>query len=103
MELDAISGAALEDSVFDLNDDGIIDANDFPDGVNPGSSTEIPPTLAPPTILDTTGDDEYKLTSGLSGEVTTTQEAGGGSFTGRQSWFDCGNDEQRVAAVERHR
>ncbi len=31
MELDAVSGARLENSVFDYNDDGIIDSSDYVD------------------------------------------------------------------------
>lgn len=90
MELDAISGARLENSVFDYNNDGVIDADDFADyagGQIPGSGIYIPATLASPAVIG--ADDasmEYKLTSGISGEVTTTKEATGSIFVGRQSW-----------------
>lgn len=90
MEVDAINGGRLENSVFDLNDDGIIDAQDFV-GYNstqmPASGIFIPGTLASPSVLS--ADDasvEYKLTSGISGEVTTTKESTGGMTVGRQSW-----------------
>lgn len=90
MELDAVTGARLENSVFDLNSDGVIDANDFVDyGGNqiPGSGIFIPATLASPAVI--TADDaseEFKLTSGMSGTVTSTRESTGGIFIGRQSW-----------------
>jgi len=90
MELDAVSGTRLENSVFDLNDDGIIDADDFVlysgDDV-PGSGIYIPATLASPAVISAAdASQEYKLTSGISGDVTTTQESTGGTTVGRQSW-----------------
>ena len=90
MEVDAINGGRLENSVFDLNDDGIIDASDFVGYGStqvPASGIFIPGTLASPSVLS--ADDasvEYKLTSGISGEVTTTKESTGGLTVGRQSW-----------------
>jgi len=90
MEIDAVSGARLENSVFDFNNDGVIDADDFVTygGTQvPGSGIYIPATLASPAVI--TADDasqEYKLTSGISGEITTTLEATGAITVGRQSW-----------------
>ncbi len=90
MEVDAVSGARLENSVFDLNNDGVIDANDFVDyGGNsiPGSGIFIPATLASPAVISADdASEEFKLTSGMSGQVTSTRESTGGIFVGRQSW-----------------
>ncbi|MFQ5660923.1 MAG: pilus assembly protein [Gammaproteobacteria bacterium] len=90
MEVDAINGGRLENSVFDLNKDNIIDANDFVGYNNtqiPGSGVFIPGTLASPSVLSAAdASEEYKLTSGISGKVTTTKESTGGLTVGRQSW-----------------
>ncbi|MDX1519768.1 MAG: PilC/PilY family type IV pilus protein, partial [Gammaproteobacteria bacterium] len=58
MELDAVSGARLENSVFDFNNDGVIDADDFVTyggSQVPGSGIYIPATLASPAVI--TADD----------------------------------------------
>ncbi|HLB30359.1 MAG TPA: hypothetical protein VJN91_02410, partial [Gammaproteobacteria bacterium] len=90
MEIDAVNGSRLENSVFDLNDDGVIDAEDFVDyqgTLVPGSGIFIPATLASPAVISAEdASKEFKLTSGISGTITTTQEATGGITVGRQSW-----------------
>jgi type IV pilus assembly protein PilY1 len=90
MEVDAVNGARLENSVFDLNNDSVIDAEDFVDleGIAvPGSGIFIPATLASPAVISAEdASKEFKLTSGISGTITTTQEATGGITVGRQSW-----------------
>jgi len=90
MELDAVSGARLENSVFDVNDDGVIDSNDFASYSGnqvPGSGIFIPASLASPAVVSAEDASvEFKLSSGMSGEVTTTRESTGSIFTGRQSW-----------------
>lgn len=91
MELDAVSGARLENSVFDYNDDGIIDASDYVDDGSgnsvPGSGIFIPPTIASPAVISAEdASKEYKQTSGIETDITTTQESTTGASVGRQSW-----------------
>jgi len=90
MELDAISGARLENSVFDYNQDGVIDADDFVDesgNLIPGSGIFIPATLASPAVISAEdASAEFKQTSGIDTTVTTTMETTGGLTVGRQSW-----------------
>ncbi len=90
MEIDALSGSRLGQSVFDVNGDGLIDANDFANFNGdslPVSGIYIPPTLGVPAIISAAGADyEFKLTSGTGGQINTIQESTGSSFVGRQSW-----------------
>jgi type IV pilus assembly protein PilY1 len=88
-ELDAISGARLTYSVFDVNGDGLIDDGDFvqlADGtkVSVGGKgfNEI---IKTPGIVGA-GEREYKYTSGSSGTLGVTAEAGDPAPVGRQSW-----------------
>ncbi|MCG8448765.1 MAG: hypothetical protein MI725_04175, partial [Pirellulales bacterium] len=90
MELDAVNGARLQNSVFDFNNDGVIDAGDllaYGGSSVPGSGIFIPATLASPAVISASDASmEYKQTSGLDTSVTTTMEATGGITVGRQSW-----------------
>ena len=90
MELDALSGARLGASVFDVNDDGFIDANDlvyFNGNYEVGSGISIGGTLGAPVVVSAPdGGSEYKYTSGTDGVITTTQESTGATEVGRQSW-----------------
>ena len=91
MEFDALTGARLDFSVFDLNNDGSFDALEYvtlPDGTQvPVSGKVLPLTLAPPAVVsDQEGTTEYKITSGLEGSLDTTSELGSGTTLGRQSW-----------------
>lgn len=83
MELDALSGNRLNYAVFDTNGDGRIDSLDIPVSGkgSDGFSKE-------PYIAKDAGDraKEYKYQGGQGGNVNVTVEAGGGAFTGRQSW-----------------
>lgn len=87
-ELDAVSGGRLTYSVFDINGDGLIDDRDFEtvDGeklpVGGKGFTEI---IKTPGIVGA-GEKEYKYTSGSSGTLTSTAEAGDPAPIGRQSW-----------------
>ena len=90
MELDALSGARLEDAVFDLNGDGVIDSGDLvTDSSNnkvPPSGVYIPGTLGSPSVISLADPGtEAKQFSTIGGEVQTLLEAGGGEV-GRQSW-----------------
>jgi len=90
MEVDAVNGTRLQNSVFDFNNDGVIDASDllaYGGGDVPGSGIFIPATLASPAVITTTdASAEYKQTAGMDTDVTATLEATGGVTVGRQSW-----------------
>jgi type IV pilus assembly protein PilY1 len=88
MSLDADDGSRLEGSVFDLNDDGRVDKNDF---VNDGS-VEMPASgrkskvgvISRPTTISA-GSKELIYTSGSTGEVEVVVGEGDKN-KGRQSW-----------------
>ncbi len=91
MELDALSGARLEDAVFDLNGDGVIDSGDLvTDSSNnkvPPSGVYIPGTLGSPSVISLADPGtEAKQFSTTGGEVQTLLETGGLGRVGRQSW-----------------
>ena len=92
MEVDALTGARLEDSVFDINGDGIIDDKDYvtlADGTTrvPVSGIYIPGTLTSPAVISLGDpDQEAKQLSGVDSETTTILESTGGVTVGRQSW-----------------
>ena len=91
MEIDALSGARLEDSVFDVNGDGIIDDDDFVTDSSgnkvPVSGIYIPGTLTSPAVISLGDpDQEAKQLSGIDSETTTVLESTGGTTVGRQSW-----------------
>lgn len=91
MEIDALSGARLEDSVFDINGDGIIDDDDFVTDSSgnkvPVSGIYIPGTLTSPAVISLSDpDQEAKQLSGIDSETTTVLESTGGVTVGRQSW-----------------
>lgn len=95
MEMDAISGKRLNESVFDLNGDGVFDASDFAaldtnnDGVIDanlpvsGQRSEIGIVKTPGIV--SAGSSEYKYLSGSSGTIDVVTESGS-DLTGRQSW-----------------
>ncbi len=89
MELDAVSGARLTYSVFDVNGDGLVNDADFvtlPDGTKvPVSGRKMPGIVTEPGIISA-GEIEYKYSSTSSGAIIVTTEAGGGTEFGRQSW-----------------
>lgn len=89
MEVDAVSGARLQNSVFDLNGDGVIDASDF---VNyngsdiPGSGIFIPASTSATNVVSGTTD-EFKLSVGTDTTVTSVRESDDDQMTGRQAWI----------------
>jgi len=96
MELDAISGAQLPMTPFDLNGDGLFTSADYvsvtitvagvPTVVQvpvSGKKSKVGIIKTPSVIK--AGDKEYKYTSGSSGGLERTTESGGAG-TGRQSW-----------------
>lgn len=102
MELDLVSGARLDYSPFDINEDGDFDSVDYiciANCENPEDS-ENPPVLIPasgkksnvgiissPSIAnESNGQREFKYTSGSSGNIEVIVENPGPGFVGRQSW-----------------
>ncbi len=92
MELDAITGGWPDGSVFDTNNDGVIDDSDLIDydddqnvatGWRPGD-TDDQAIYTRPTIIPA-GEVEYKFMSKSSGGVATVKEKGA-EDAGRQSW-----------------
>ncbi len=96
MELDAVDGARLPFSPFDLNGDKAFDVQDFVeiDSDNDGVlDLKVPVSgkkskvgiISAPSVVDD-DDKEYKYNSGSSGDIEVTRENPGLDYTGRQSW-----------------
>jgi len=101
MELDADTGARLSITPFDLNNDGVIDANDKvrydSDGdgdidadddaayIDVSGKKSTVGIVKTPGVIST-GTAEVKYTSGSTGEIEVTTESAGAG-TGRQSWL----------------
>ncbi|MGI1669560.1 MAG: hypothetical protein K6L74_04475 [Neptuniibacter sp.] len=99
MELDAIAGSRLDESPFDLDDDGAINTNDYVqydsdgDGDIDENDEWVPVSGKESTVgiiktpgVISTGPKEVKYTSGSSGNIEVTTESGGDKL-GRQSWI----------------
>lgn len=104
MELDLVSGARLEYSPFDINDDSSFDRADYiciancdldADGNPDPERKEVPASgkksevgiISTPSIVNEAGGlREFKYTSGSSGNIEVTIENPGPGFVGRQSW-----------------
>ena len=99
MELDALNGARLSESPFDLDDDGSINTNDYVqydsdgDGDIDENDEWVPVSGKQSTVgiiktpgVISTGPQEVKYTSGSSGNIEVTTESGGDN-SGRQSWI----------------
>lgn len=97
MELDAISGARLSRTPFDISDDGTVDeadlvddpdSNDSDDRVAASGRKSESGMPTAPKVLDTgdTGPGEVKVTAGTAGEVEIIQEERPPGSVGRQSW-----------------
>jgi type IV pilus assembly protein PilY1 len=87
MELDAQSGGRLNYSVFDLNDDGRFNEQEYilVDGVMiPVSGIGSDDIIESPAIVSA-GEIEYKYASGSSGEIHVVTELGDDQ-SARQSW-----------------
>jgi len=90
MELDAINGTRTDHAVFDINDDGRIDAGDImsledgTEGHAGGQRIDDMATL--PYVVETGGGTEFKYINGASGEITAIEEASSAAELGRQSW-----------------
>ncbi len=90
MDLDALSGARLGESVFDVNGDGFIDANDLVLYNSTGtvaSGIFITGTLGPPAIISASGGtSEYRIISGIDGTIQNVEVSVDPTAIGRQSW-----------------
>jgi len=89
MALDKGTGGRIAEGVFDLNDDGVVDEDDFV-GVN---QDKIPPSgfgsdklLTRPNILGGPGGVDVVHSSDSSGDVTRFNIKGSGELIGRHSW-----------------
>ena len=96
MELNTFDGGRLDYAVFDLNNDGVFDDDDWITVTDAnGNEIRIPPSaIAPdinivktPAIISGVGEnnDEVKILSGSSGQLIRITERGGVGV-GRQSW-----------------
>jgi type IV pilus assembly protein PilY1 len=92
MELDALTGKALDESPFDLNADSKFSTDDrVNDGTTEnvyasGRHSTVGINPEPGILSDPSRALEYKYTPGTSGEISViTNNPGAGSF-GRQSW-----------------
>lgn len=90
MEIDALTGGRLGGSVYDVNGDGFINAQDlvlFAGNYVVASGIAISGTLGPPAIIAAaSGSYEKKIISGTDGQVTTVTESVDPKAIGRQSW-----------------
>jgi type IV pilus assembly protein PilY1 len=94
MEMDALSGARLQQTPFDNNDDGRFDGADMvtvtlPNGTTvtvpiSGLKSEVGITPKPGILAGENA--EYKYTPGTTGEIQMTVENPGANAMGRQSW-----------------
>jgi type IV pilus assembly protein PilY1 len=95
MELNTFDGGRLDYAVFDLNNDGVFDDDDWITVTVNGNEIRIPPSaIAPdiniiktPAIISGFGEnqDEVKVMSGSSGQLIRITERGSVGI-GRQSW-----------------
>ena len=95
MEQEPVSGARLSYSVFDVNNDGKIDGNDYITIAMNGQTVTAPVSgqsfdqlKSKDTIISnpTNPEVELKFSSGSNGEIISVEEQGGGDLLGRQSW-----------------
>lgn len=78
MELDALSGAAMPNSNFDFNNDGLFDAADklASGGTAAGIKTTVGITKPPAWFVGSDGKD-FKVMTGTTGGIQSTGNAGG--------------------------
>lgn len=87
LEVMATSGAAPSTSVFDWNNDGVVDEQDSSASVmNIDSASGGDAGLQVGLTIITNGSVEYKLTSGAGGGISAITESSDGSNPGRASW-----------------
>ena len=87
MEIDAVSGGRLEESVFDLNKDREFNDKDYVEGTPVSGLGSEQGIIKTPGIIEA-GTTEYKYTTGSTGGIGVTKEkGGGGAGKGRRSWI----------------
>lgn len=93
MELNAFTGARLNYSVFDINQDGLVDMSDRVSYSEGGETMEVTVSgiasevgLANIPAIINAGKIEYKYLSGTSGGIQKITEHPGADRFGRQSW-----------------
>lgn len=93
MELNAFTGARLNYSVFDINQDGVVDMSDRVTYSEGGETTDVTVSgiasevgLANIPAIINAGNIEYKYLSGTSGGIQKITENPGADRFGRQSW-----------------
>jgi len=93
-EVNTLSGSRLSYAVFDINNDGEFDNNDFVTVTINGEEYSVPPSgldpdigiINTPTVLtDPQSGDERKIFTGSSGQIISVPEAGSIN-RGRQNW-----------------
>ena len=86
MGLDALSGARTQGSIFDFDNDGTVDTDDYVDG-GVGSGIQVKGTVGGlGVVMNQQGQDKI-LTSKLEGGgLQGTMTAGGDLILGRTSW-----------------
>ncbi|MCB1559796.1 MAG: hypothetical protein KDI75_01655, partial [Xanthomonadales bacterium] len=87
MEMDALSGKAIDPPVFDVDGDGDIDEDDLVNGDPPAGINPDIGIIDTPNVIDgeNTGDNEIKCVAGSTGRIECLQERTG-DYQGRQSW-----------------
>ncbi|SMF01341.1 type IV pilus assembly protein PilY1 [Alteromonadaceae bacterium Bs31] len=91
MELDAVDGGRLDESPFDLNNDGVFSEKDYTYNLNnvddlPASGIQSDEgIISTPGVLRDTGR-EVKYLSGSTGAIVNFGESTGAQNVGRQSW-----------------
>jgi type IV pilus assembly protein PilY1 len=96
MEMDSLTGGALQYTPFDLNGDKNFNDSDFVTVTLPNGTTEKVPASGtqstdglltkPGIVVDQKGAAEYKVTPDSSGKLEVTRENPGPGAIGRQSW-----------------
>ncbi len=101
MELDYLTGGRLQSSPFDVNDDGVIDSDDYitdrdinGDGAiddqdkAPVSGRRDPAggMVASPAVITDDAKKEYKILSSSTGTLKTVMESKATEYLGRISW-----------------
>jgi type IV pilus assembly protein PilY1 len=95
MQVDALTGARLDGSAIDVNNDGIIDEDDLVDLDGDGnpdavSGRQLGGVIAQPVVINDSGQDRAifsKLCNDQNCDKTETElTQGGGLSVGRQSW-----------------
>ncbi len=95
MEFDYLTGGRLDLSPFDVNNDGVINNDDYVTVTINGSPVLIPVTgrrvplggmIATPTVLKDTLDRELKIMASSNGSISSVKESVNASYSGRLSW-----------------